>query len=145
MVLIIEDDAVIAESMSRHLSAAGFDPVVVGRGELGLARLEARADEGVRRTDRGVALEADRRGHAVTARVGRAFGRVSRPVFHGEPPRPGNGGRARSVARGVTRGAPDGSADAQQGRAECADRPVGTHRATGVTPDGTRGSGWNVT
>src|SRR5436305_5712356 len=25
--------------MARHLSAAGFDPVVVGRGELGLARL----------------------------------------------------------------------------------------------------------
>src|SRR6188508_458916 len=25
--------------MSRHLAAAGFDPVVVGRGELGLARL----------------------------------------------------------------------------------------------------------
>ena len=38
-ILIVEDDAVIADSMSRHLSAAGFDPVVVGRGELGLARL----------------------------------------------------------------------------------------------------------
>src|SRR5205814_762537 len=29
----------IADGMARHLSAAGFDPVVVGRGELGLARL----------------------------------------------------------------------------------------------------------
>src|SRR5206468_10067221 len=38
-VLIVEDDAVIADGMARHLSAAGFDPVVVGRGELGLARL----------------------------------------------------------------------------------------------------------
>src|SRR5229473_7483616 len=38
-VLIVEDDAVIADSMARHLSAAGFDPTVVGRGELGLARL----------------------------------------------------------------------------------------------------------
>ena len=38
-ILIVEDDSVIADSMARHLSAAGFDPVVVGRGELGLARL----------------------------------------------------------------------------------------------------------
>src|SRR5690348_17881961 len=38
-VLIVEDDAVIADGMARHLSAGGFDPVVVGRGELGLARL----------------------------------------------------------------------------------------------------------
>jgi len=38
-VLIVEDDAVIAEGMSRHLAAAGFDPVVVGKGEQGLARL----------------------------------------------------------------------------------------------------------
>src|SRR6059036_1433560 len=38
-VLIVEDDSVIADSMARHLSAAGFDPVVVARGELGLARL----------------------------------------------------------------------------------------------------------
>ena len=29
----------IADGMARHLVAAGFDPVVVGRGELGLARL----------------------------------------------------------------------------------------------------------
>src|SRR4051812_28680660 len=38
-VLIVEDDRVIAEGMARHLSSAGFDPVVVGRGEQGLARL----------------------------------------------------------------------------------------------------------
>src|ERR687885_896648 len=38
-VLIVEDDDVIADGMARHLVAGGFDPVVVGRGELGLARL----------------------------------------------------------------------------------------------------------
>jgi DNA-binding response OmpR family regulator len=38
-VLIIEDDNVIADGMARHLQAGGFDPIVVGRGELGLARL----------------------------------------------------------------------------------------------------------
>jgi two-component system alkaline phosphatase synthesis response regulator PhoP len=38
-VLIVEDDAVIADGMSRHLGAAGFDPLVVGNGEQGLARL----------------------------------------------------------------------------------------------------------
>jgi DNA-binding response OmpR family regulator len=38
-VLIVEDDEVIAQGMSRHLSGAGFDPVCVGSGELGLARL----------------------------------------------------------------------------------------------------------
>src|SRR5512132_2856566 len=38
-VLIVEDDDVIAQGMARHLDAAGFDPVVVARGELGLARL----------------------------------------------------------------------------------------------------------
>ncbi len=38
-VLIVEDDRIIAEGMARHLSSAGFDPVVVGRGEQGLARL----------------------------------------------------------------------------------------------------------
>jgi len=38
-ILIVEDDNVIADGMARHLSAAGLDPVVVGRGELGLARL----------------------------------------------------------------------------------------------------------
>src|SRR5215470_3129023 len=38
-VLIVEDDTVIADGMARHLTAAGFDPIVVGRGELGLARL----------------------------------------------------------------------------------------------------------
>ena len=47
-VLIVEDDAVIADGMARHLGAAGFDPVVVGRGELGLhgfARFETFAVE----------------------------------------------------------------------------------------------------
>ena len=38
-ILIVEDDNVIADGMARHLLAAGFDPIVVGRGELGLARL----------------------------------------------------------------------------------------------------------
>src|SRR5438046_7431934 len=38
-VLIVEDDSVIAEGMAKHLAAAGFDPVVVGKGDQGLARL----------------------------------------------------------------------------------------------------------
>jgi DNA-binding response OmpR family regulator len=38
-VLIVEDDEVIARGMSEHLRAAGFDPVSVGAGEVGLARL----------------------------------------------------------------------------------------------------------
>src|SRR6266487_4521213 len=38
-VLIVEDDAVIAEGMARHLAAAGFDPIVVPKGDQGLARL----------------------------------------------------------------------------------------------------------
>jgi DNA-binding response OmpR family regulator len=38
-VLIVEDDEVIASGMAQHLSGAGFDPVTVGRGEVGLARL----------------------------------------------------------------------------------------------------------
>jgi two-component system alkaline phosphatase synthesis response regulator PhoP len=38
-VLIIEDDEVIADGMSRHLAAAGFDPLWVDKGEQGLARL----------------------------------------------------------------------------------------------------------
>jgi DNA-binding response OmpR family regulator len=38
-VLIVEDDAVVAKAMAQHLDAAGYDAVVVGRGELGLARL----------------------------------------------------------------------------------------------------------
>lgn len=38
-VLIIEDDDVIAQGMSRHLTAAGFDAVAVANGETGLARL----------------------------------------------------------------------------------------------------------
>jgi DNA-binding response OmpR family regulator len=38
-VLIVEDDSVIADGMSRHLAAAGFDAVVVDRGDQGLARL----------------------------------------------------------------------------------------------------------
>jgi DNA-binding response OmpR family regulator len=44
-VLIIEDDDVIASSMAQHLSTAGFDPVTVGRGEVGLARLRYEAPE----------------------------------------------------------------------------------------------------
>jgi two-component system OmpR family response regulator len=38
-VLIVEDDAVIADAMARHLAAAGFDPIVAGKGDQGLARL----------------------------------------------------------------------------------------------------------
>jgi DNA-binding response OmpR family regulator len=38
-VLIVEDDDVIARGMAEHLRAAGFDPVAVGVGEVGLARL----------------------------------------------------------------------------------------------------------
>jgi DNA-binding response OmpR family regulator len=38
-VLIVEDDEVIAQGMARHLGAAGFDPLWVGKGEAGLARL----------------------------------------------------------------------------------------------------------
>ena len=38
-VLIIEDDETIAQGMARHLAAAGFDPVTVGSGDQGLARL----------------------------------------------------------------------------------------------------------
>jgi DNA-binding response OmpR family regulator len=38
-VLIVEDDSVIAEAMARHLAGAGFDPIVVGKGDQGLARL----------------------------------------------------------------------------------------------------------
>jgi DNA-binding response OmpR family regulator len=38
-VLIIEDDEVIAEGMSRHLMSSGFDPIWVSKGEQGLARL----------------------------------------------------------------------------------------------------------
>jgi DNA-binding response OmpR family regulator len=38
-VLIVEDDEVIAKAMSTHLAAAGFDPLYVGKGHAGLARL----------------------------------------------------------------------------------------------------------
>ena len=38
-VLIVEDDEVIAQGMARHLGAAGFDPVWVGNGDQGIARL----------------------------------------------------------------------------------------------------------
>lgn len=38
-VLIVEDDEVIADGMARHLRAAGFDAVAVGRGRTGLSRL----------------------------------------------------------------------------------------------------------
>jgi DNA-binding response OmpR family regulator len=38
-VLIVEDDAVIADGMARHLAAAGFDPIRVENGTAGLARL----------------------------------------------------------------------------------------------------------
>jgi DNA-binding response OmpR family regulator len=38
-ILIVEDDEVIARGMVDHLRAAGFDPIAVGAGEVGLARL----------------------------------------------------------------------------------------------------------
>src|SRR3712207_1238599 len=38
-VLIVEDDAVIADGMARHLTAAGFDAIRVENGTVGLARL----------------------------------------------------------------------------------------------------------
>jgi two-component system alkaline phosphatase synthesis response regulator PhoP len=38
-VLIVEDDELIAQGMARQLAAAGFDPLWVGKGESGLARL----------------------------------------------------------------------------------------------------------
>jgi DNA-binding response OmpR family regulator len=38
-VLIVEDDEVIARGMADHLRAAGFDPIAVTRGEVGMARL----------------------------------------------------------------------------------------------------------
>jgi len=38
-VLIVEDDEVIAQGMATHLAAEGFEPLVVARGEQGLARL----------------------------------------------------------------------------------------------------------
>jgi DNA-binding response OmpR family regulator len=42
-VLLVEDDYVIADGMSRHLRAAGFDPVWVGKGRAALARLRYEA------------------------------------------------------------------------------------------------------
>jgi DNA-binding response OmpR family regulator len=38
-VLIVEDDDVIANGMVAHLTAQGFDPIVVNKGDQGLARL----------------------------------------------------------------------------------------------------------
>ena len=38
-VLIVEDDQIIGQGMVQHLAAAGFDPVWVGNGNTGLARL----------------------------------------------------------------------------------------------------------
>ena len=38
-VLIVEDDDVIADGMARHLAAADFEPIVVSKGDQGLARL----------------------------------------------------------------------------------------------------------
>ena len=38
-VLIVEDDEVIAQGIATHLTAEGFEPTVVAKGEQGLARL----------------------------------------------------------------------------------------------------------
>ena len=69
-VLIIEDDDVIAEGMSRHLASAGFDPLWVSKGEAGLARLRYERPGRLRprpHASRPRRLEADRdraeRGH----------------------------------------------------------------------------------
>jgi DNA-binding response OmpR family regulator len=38
-VLIVEDDEVIGQAMAAHLALSGFEPLLVAKGELGLARL----------------------------------------------------------------------------------------------------------
>ena len=38
-VLIVEDDEVLGQGMASHLSLAGFDPLLVEKGDTGLARL----------------------------------------------------------------------------------------------------------
>src|SRR5262249_3536387 len=38
-VLIVEDDGVLGQGMASHLSLAGFDPLLVEKGDTGLARL----------------------------------------------------------------------------------------------------------
>jgi DNA-binding response OmpR family regulator len=38
-VLIVEDDEVIGQGMAEHLASAGFDPLLVPKGDVGLARL----------------------------------------------------------------------------------------------------------
>jgi DNA-binding response OmpR family regulator len=38
-VLIVEDDEVIGQAMAQHLGNAGFEPLLVAKGDLGLARL----------------------------------------------------------------------------------------------------------
>jgi DNA-binding response OmpR family regulator len=38
-ILIVEDDELIAKGMASHLAEAGFDPLCVGNGEAGIARL----------------------------------------------------------------------------------------------------------
>ena len=38
-ILIVEDDEVIAQGMATHLTAEGFEPIVVAKGDQGLARL----------------------------------------------------------------------------------------------------------
>ena len=38
-VLIVEDDEVIGQAMAAHLALTGFEPLLVAKGELGLARL----------------------------------------------------------------------------------------------------------
>src|SRR2546425_10546501 len=38
-VLIVEDDEVIGQAMAAHLALTGFEPLLVAKGETGLARL----------------------------------------------------------------------------------------------------------
>jgi DNA-binding response OmpR family regulator len=44
-VLIVEDDEVIGQGMAQHLASAGFDPVLVPKGDVGLARLRYEAPD----------------------------------------------------------------------------------------------------
>ena len=90
-VLIVEDDEVIGRGISGHLANAGFEPLLVARGETGLARLRferpgrrrARPDasrhrrlgadrDGARRGDRHADPRRQRARHRAGPRAGRS-------------------------------------------------------------------------
>src|SRR4051812_50073306 len=86
-VLIVEDDAVMADGMARHLGAAGFDPIVVPKGDQGLARLRFERPDGVvldlmlpGRDGRSVIESARAEGIATPIVVGSARGTGPHPV-----------------------------------------------------------------